>query len=155
MEEELPIAEKSNEKGINDQNPSEVNEKEKVKLGGIEVGILICSVLIFISVFMKWAYLQDLKMTDYLPQFKIIAAINAFVILGMLSVDLKGKRGALVGAVINLIIFTIYYFKMNESWGYGLDASKFITLHFGFWLGFLGSIAAFLLILTKIFTYKK
>jgi len=138
----------------NDQSTNEIAKKVNVSYGRVEIGILICSILIFISVFLKWAYLRDIKITDYLPQFKIIAAINAFAILGMLSIELKAKRAALIGIVINLIIFTIYYIKMNEIWGSGFDASKFITIHFGFWLGIIGSIVAFLLILVKLFTKK-
>jgi len=149
------LSEKIVEEGTNNPDSNNASLKGNVDFGAIEIGILLTAVLIFISVFMKWAYLQYIEMNDYLPQFKIIAAIDAVGILGMLTTDWKLRRSALIAAVINLIIFTIYYFKMNEDIGYGgLRLSNVITLHFGFWLGFISSIVAFLLILGKLFSKK-
>ncbi len=132
-----------------------IESKEKQEFKFIDVIFFFLSCCIILSAFLKWAYMSEIRITDYLPHFKIITCINGVASLSFLSPGIKAKRSGFIALIINLIMFSIYYSDMYGTDHYGIVKTEYITIHFGFWLGFIATIIAFIIALNKIFRKKE
>jgi hypothetical protein len=147
---------KSVQKEEKNEPESSVQNEKKIDFGGIEIFYSIFSLIIVISAFTKWAYsFGDIRITDYLPTFKIVAVINGIGSFGFLSNKMKAKRTALIALVINLIMCFVYWSSLSGTDKYGTDRSQYITIHLGFWIGFISTAICFTILTSSLFSRLK